>query len=262
MKKLIYVLVLVFLMFSFPKENAFAKSEKTFYAKIEDAGVEFCELPDEESGLFEIPSSYFVEIEYLAGDFYKARYLNLDGYVKKDKVLLVDGTPKQAFYDTTLNVVTPYSLTASAEENAQEVVAITKQTQLTYYGTKRGDYLAEENNLWYYVSAYDGENLCFGYVFSQLSSTKPDEKKPTNYEIFPSIDEKSLYDSNPATFTGLSTGTKIMLIVSISVPSLLILYFLIKPTKIMQKSKPKKKSKQPAKRVKHGDYFEFDESEL
>ena len=82
-----------------------------------------------------------------------------------------------------------------------------------------------------------------------------------NNEVFDTVSDDVL-DNTTTEFHSLSTGTKIMLIVAISLPSVLILYFLIKPSKIMQITKTRKQVKKESRKIRHGDYFEFDESEL
>lgn len=168
--------------------------------------------------------------------------------------------PIRPYFDATYKVFTNYSLFKQPNEDEVEAT-LTKNTEIAYYGKKIGTLATDENDVWYYSSIIEDNQQKFGYVFSQAAFSQPEKNKPFNNERFDIVSEELLMPST-TNFTTLSTGTKILLIVAISVPSVLILYFLIKPTKIMQAAKSKKKTKQPARKVRHGDYFEFDESDL
>lgn len=235
----------------------------TYYAKVKNSGVMFCALPSENSALFEIPSTYFVKFDYVTNDYYHVFYGNIDGYVRKDKVTLMNGTPRNPYFAPTYTLFTEYSMYEQPIKSSTEVAKLSESASLTYYGKKSGQVLSKNNSTWYYSSVEVDGTQKFGYVFSRAADDDPEEAKLDNFESFEIVDD-SIFSSASASFTSLSTGTKIMLIVAISVPSLLILYFLVKPSKIMQVTKAKKKTKTEGtkRRVRHGDYFEFDESEL
>ncbi len=252
--------MICFLVEIFYQQNfTFAENQKEFYAKIQNTGVYLCSTPSEVSSLFEIPYSYFVKVDYSVDDYFKVTYQNVEGYVKKDKVSLMNGTPQQPYAQATFKVFVPYALYETPNQNSSIKAQINTTNSLNYLGTKAGQQVSSSSNTWYYCNfSQDGQVVC-GYVFSGIT----DVLTPitTNTETFEIVKEDIL---NPSTteFKSLSTGTKVMLIVAISVPSLLILYFLIKPSKIMQITKTKKQVKKESRRIRHGDYFEFDESEL
>ena len=114
MKKIFLILfVSILLIESKPNLNAQAES-RTFYAKVLETGVELCSLPDEETGMFEIPYSYFVLVEQGIEDFFKVSYNGVTGYIKKDSVQLMSGEPITPYFKNTFNVVIPYYLYSSA----------------------------------------------------------------------------------------------------------------------------------------------------
>ena len=238
--------------------NSSANTEKEYFAKVQNTGVNLCSSPSEATAMFEIPYSYFVKVEYIVDDYFKVKYHDIDGYIKKDKVSLMDGTPVSPYANATYKLFVPYSLYESASQTSS-IVQLDDSVSITYYGTKVGQQVRTDNNIWYYSSVQIDGTIYYGYIFSGVTDllTRID----VNNETFNIVSEDVLLPT-VSSFTSLSTGTKIMLIIAISVPSLLILYFLIKPSKIMQASKTKKKNKKEPKRVRHGDYFEFDESEL
>ena len=236
----------------------YAEVEKVFYAKATTSGTCFCETPSENSVLFEIPTSYFVQVEYVVDDYYKVSYDGLQGYVKKDKVSLMNGTPTTPYAQATFKLFVPYSLYQSPSQTSLEICKLSTDMTIKYYGAKAGQQLTSKSNIWYYSSITDGENIFYGYVFS--GTTDHLSNIPTNNESFEIVNEDAL-NSTTSEFTALSTGTKIILIIAISIPSLLILYFLIKPSRIMQMNKKKSTDKQPRK-IRHKDYFEYDENDL
>ncbi|MBE7075717.1 MAG: hypothetical protein E7375_01440 [Clostridiales bacterium] len=258
MKRCLFILSFLAITFSsFGCYTAFANTE-SLYAKIENYGVYFCSSPNESSAVFEIPYSYFVKVDKIVDDYFLVVYKQLSGYVKKDKVSLMKGKPTQPYSNASIENFVDTNLYQQANSTSTETLHLTENTTLSYYGTIVGEQLSSKTNQWYYCSVSNDSETIYGYVYSSLTDfTTP---LSTNNERFEIVDE-SIFSNvgNSSEFSQLSTGTKIMLIVSISVPSLFILYFLIKPSKIAQ---AKNKEKQQKQIKRHGDYFEFDESEL
>ena len=253
MKKIVYVLSILLFLVLAPQQTAYAES-KTLYAKIENTQVFFLSSPNENSPLFELPYSYFVRVTNSVDDFFECEYLGKTGFVKKSQVTLMNGTPQKPFAQASFKIFVANYLFSSPYETSPIVTEISANETLVYYGTKTGQPLNSSTNVWYYSSITKNGQTYFGYVFEGITDyLSPIE---TNTERFPLYSEAI---SPPTEFIGLSKTTKIMLIISISLPSALILYFLIKPGRIAQTPRQKKKQKS---RTHHGDYFEFDESQL
>lgn len=247
MKKFLLFLVLAHLSFS---SNVALAEESSLYAKVQSSGVYFYSMPSETSAVFEIPSSYFVRVESALDDFYKASYKNKIGYVKKNEVALMRGTPSRPYADANFKLFTAYCLYEFPNTSSTIVASLDTQTSLVFYGTKVGQQVSSTTNLWYYCSVKSGDQTKFGYVFSGVTDyLSPIE---TNTESFERVSEQ-IFEPQTEEFQALSTGTKIILIVSIALPSLLILYFLIKPNRITHQRKEPRR---------HKDYFEFDENKL
>ena len=239
--------------------TASASIDKEIYAKIQTSDCVLYETPQKTSPICTLRKTFFVQVEEKSGDFYKVSYNGISGYVSKDKVSLMDGTPSNKYFSATVKLFSPtYPLYEKPSESSSEVTTLSRECVMTYYGYTQGQTASNsDNNIWYYLSVNQGGKTLYGYVFSQaVAGENPEANAIDNVEDFPVIDE-SIFTDATSSFSGLSVGTKIMLVIAICVPSLLILYFLIKPSKIAQS--PKKKTKH---KVQHGDYFEFDESEL
>lgn len=239
--------------------TANAENENQYYAKIQGTNVFLCSLPNESSAIFEIPYSYFVKVDKTVDDYYKVTYKDIEGYVKKDRVKLMKGTPQSPYANATFKIFVQHNLYESATQNSANILNVDTSSTITYYGTKIGQQVTSSNNIWYYSSLQSNGKTYYGYIFSGITDYLTNIN--INNESFEVVSDTVL-SSGISEFSSLSTNTKIMLIVSISVPSLLILYFLIKPSKIMQISKSRKQSKKESRKIRHGDYFEFDENEL
>lgn len=261
MKKIISIcaFALIFLnLFSVKIANA--DNTKFYYAKIQSTNAELCSLPSENTTLFKLPYSFFVKVNSIVDDYYKVSYKDVDGYVKKDKVKLMQGTPQTPYAIATFKLFVPYGIYSSPNTTSNQIAQISNISQvINYYGSIQGQQVTTTNNIWYYSSIEQNGQTQFGYIFSGVIDNL--SKIETNNEIFDTVSDE-VFENTATEFHSLSTGTKIMLIVAISVPSALILYFLIKPGKIMQITKTRKQVKKESRKIRHGDYFEFDESEL
>ncbi|MBQ3502063.1 MAG: hypothetical protein IJA72_00140 [Clostridia bacterium] len=122
---------------------------------------------------FMLENSYFVELlsDYDT-DFYKAKYLDVIGYVKKSQVQCVQGVPKTPFLDNI-----SFRVYGSASRGLYDKPYINTNNptlkvylplyceDLIYYGIVYGESAVEERtNIWYYCK-YTTTGVC-GYVYS------------------------------------------------------------------------------------------------
>lgn len=258
MKK--FVLSLFLIISSFAETHSTALAASSFYAKIESSGTYFYASTSTTSQLFEIPKSYFVCITGDANDFWQATYKNQKGYVKKEQASLMNGNPQNPYANSTFKIFVPFALYQDANQSSTPLQQINTNQTLVYYGTKSGQALSSTNNIWYYCSTYENGQEVFGYIFSgvvdQLTTIS------TNYETFPRVEETSFSQNQTNDYSSLSTKTKIMLVVAISVPSAMILYFLIKPSHLTKTANKRKQTKPLQRKQRHNDYYEFDENDL
>ena len=99
---LLIVFILSSLVVSLPltKVTILNATNQTCYAQILSDDVCLYKTPydldDYSNVYFILPKTYFVLLTDISGDFYKARYQEFEGFVKKDKVQAVKG---QAFFN-------------------------------------------------------------------------------------------------------------------------------------------------------------------
>ena len=189
-------------------------------------------------------------------DFYKVEYNGIDGYVKKSAVKLMDGTPQTPYAQASFNLFVPYNLHQNASSSSTPLTQIDTNSTLYYIGAKTGEQLNSSSNKWYYTYLERNGEIVYGYVFSGITDNLTNI--PINNESFDIITEDYLNGSS-TNISSLSNGTKIILIIAIALPSIMILYFLVKPSKLLQ---PKKRKHKNQTSLRRKDFFEFDESQL
>ncbi len=255
MKK-IYIFLALFLFFaSFPN---IAYAESAYFGKVKTQSAYFYQNADTSSQLFILPYSYFVQILGVENDvFYQAVYKDIEGYVLKSDVTLMSGTPSTPYFNTTFVNYTSYELYEQPTVSSNVVVTFEENQTLNYYGAIDGEMMKENVSTWYFCSTVINGVTYQGYIYSGVVN-----KEPTiiiNTESFTEISEEVFTaTTNGEEFAALSTGTKILLIIAIAVPSAFILFFLIKPSK----TKKQKVEKKGIRKIQYGDYFEFDEKDL
>ena len=258
MKKLIIALI-SFVIF-FPTTDfviAHADETKSYYAKVLQE-AKFYSQPNEEFGLFTIPSSYFVILYDNAGEnFYKAKYQDLSGYVKKDEVTPMDGTPTSPFPNETFRVFNDNGLNFY-EKTSYESTILGKLNFLdsyTLYGIQIGEEpFPNSSNAWYYSKITTNGQTSYGYAFSYYCDGF--ESFTENTEYFPEITNELVFSTSSINASGLSDSVKAIIILAVSLPCLIILYLLLSPSKKLKKPRGKifaRKSK---------DYYEFNEDDL
>lgn len=259
------------------KHDNFAFADKTYYAQILNNQTNmYYSTADLTNPIFTLPETYFVELLSKTEDgFYYARYLDVYGYVKKEQVKPVKNAPITPFLNNVSFRVfvpsganlrsTPYNLGAT---NLVYSVAFL-ETNLLYYGTAVGEEaISKKGNVWYYCKYYMNNLTYTGYIYSPLcdylSAISPNTEEVEFIEgelTFKDISE--IISTNQ--LEGLSPTMQTIIIVAISLPCLLFIYLLFKPTKMAEsassQSKAKTHRKKPNKisRLKHSDYFELDD---
>jgi len=171
----------------------FALETPTYYAKILYEQVYFFKSPIDDNSCanvyFELPCTYFVElIENANETFYKAKYLNLYGYVKKESVQTVKEQPNSPFLDNlNFRVYADLSRKLQSEPNISSATSNLLATiplysrNLTYLGIIHGESLIDgRTDVWYYCK-YSADVDYYGYVYSDFCDEMP-EKIPQNTE--------------------------------------------------------------------------------
>lgn len=237
------------------KMNYIARAEsENFYAKITAQNTSLYSSPNTSSALFTLPYSYFVKVDGVDGEFYEATYNGISGYVLKSEVSLMEGEPLSPYFSAQISVFTDHFLYAQPNSNASVVYELVENDFLTYYGNIIGEKVSDKSDVWYYSSITKNGTTYFGYLYSQIANSLPEIS--INTELFKEVDE-DVFSNSPPEFTSLSPGTKAILIIAIIIPSVFILFFLIKPSALTKAKPPKEKR---PRKVQHGDYFEFDDN--
>lgn len=276
MKKIIFSLSIIlfgFMLFAFQNNPSLLADEtRQYYAKISSDEVYLYSQPNESNDFreFKLPTSYFVLLTAEANNrFYSCKYGDVNGYIKKEDVLPMNGTPVKPYANfATTYVLAPDGIDMRSTPYKTPVNVVARlgflEDNILFYGSLEGDnFIPKKTNIWYYCKYINPttSQSQFGYLYSFYCDTP---EIPLNMEEFAIVEGNlfpSLAPQTPKPSTSLSGTAKTLIIVGVSLPCVVILYLLIKPTLITEKSNKRQKSK-PVKKKRHGDYFEFDESDL
>lgn len=256
-----------------------AHADISFFARIKYANCPLLKNPSFDNSFsntyFVIPQTYFVEVFSKTGDYYEAQYLGTRGYVRKGDVEFVSGTPQTPFANKiSFRIFAQNGLNLRSSPKESEGIAnrLTTipflETNLQYIGMIEGEEaISNRGNIWYYCNYFRMDETLTGYVYAgycdMLSSiTQNTETLPVITE--PSFEQLAVKDEvsdiGDGSLNNLSKRSQILIVVAVSLPALIILYLLFKPTKIVagQKTKKSPETKKKKKRYR-GDYYEIDE---
>lgn len=241
MKILILVmLIFVSILLPIPKNGVSASSYK--YARAMNGNVNLYKLSTDDSSIDNIlclvEKTYFVEILSESADDYKVNYNGVIGYVKKNEVTPVSGTPTTPFpLGITLVLGSNCNLrkTPTTKSIASNVISTLNKNEsnITFIGRVFSEEVIDfGGNTWYYVIC-NGEK---GYIYNQyLKSASP---------IYPNTEEISEYKASDfVTVSPLDTPSSIMTIIILFVPCIAILIILYLPIQKFNHKHQKTKSK-------------------
>lgn len=262
--KILAFIFSLFLISSSPS-STYAASEKTYYAKVlSDNVFLYSDTTDDEScRLFAIPNSYFVLLIGESGNYYRAKYSGIVGYVKKNEVTPMDGVPvcpfaSQSFRAFSQNGLDVYSAPHASASTIGKLSFL--QDNVSLYGTIYGDELfPKSTSTWFYCSFSNGSESVNGYVFSYYCDNLTLASE--NMEYFSEITSPLSFNDNLPAGGGLGDTAIAMIVLGVSLPCLIILYLILSPKKKAQASKDRRIEKSlPQKRGR--DYYEFNEDDL
>lgn len=285
MKKFIYFSLCFLLLFVCPiNQRTIFAEEKTYYGRAINKDIAFYSSPisSDENILFFVPKTYFVKLISDENDiFYKVSYMNeIYGYIKKSDMSYIDKTPTTPYANQiSFRVFSPggANLRRTPNESLGATNLITTipflETNLLFIGTANGEEaISYKGTTWYYCKYIKDNISSFGYVYSPLCDML--SPIPENNEIFeyvlPNFDSTTVSQiTDKSDFLTLSSPAQIAIIIGVSLPCILIIYFLFKPTKISMQNpkgkitkesnkKKKTKTKKKIRRLKGSDYYELD----
>lgn len=175
--KILLILINIATCIFQPIKYASADSDPIAYAQVVQTGCYLYKNPLDNTNYlnvyFMLEQSYFVQLlsDY-DNDFYKAKYMDVIGYVKKSQVQCVQGVPKNPY----LNNIS-FRVYSSDSRGLYDKPYLNTNNptlklylplyceDLIYYGKIYGESAIEERtNIWYYCK-YTVTNEC-GYVYS------------------------------------------------------------------------------------------------
>lgn len=250
MKAIMFFLILFNLLFSSSDNTVYASSKN--YAQVLYSNVYLYKTASADSSLenvhFILERSYFIELLSADGDFFLAKYLQTEGYVSKNQVQCVRGTPNNPFllgvsmriYGEESRRLSTIPTTVGGEST--KIMLLPKFTRDVVYIAKcYGETLIpERTNIWYYVK-YTDETAHYGYIYSdgtdQMSAIAP------NIETLPYIDHPSFEINGPIS---IPASTKNVIIILLSIPALLFVFMILRGSSILYSTaeNSKKKSKE------------------
>lgn len=246
---MILLILLILLQSSGPIINA--AENKTYYAKVLFDQVYLYKTPIENNDIsnihFELPKTYFVELTAKHGDFYEARYQDFKGYVKKDSVQAIEGTPINPFLtnisfrvyaELSQNMRSSPTTQSSTSNLITTIPNLTKN--ITYIAKVQGECLIEgRTDIWYYCK-YTSTQDYYGYVYSDFCDEMP--KITENTEEVTYITNPTFEIYTPPTNTIPITSNAVGIVIGIlSIPALIFVFLIMKGTRILNKEKFKNK---------------------
>jgi hypothetical protein len=171
------LLILINIFFSIFQPIPEVKADNVAYAQILQAGCYLYKTPSDNTNYtnvhFILEQTYFVQLlsEY-DETFYKAKYIDVIGYVKRSQVQCVQGSPKNPFLNNISFRVYSNSSRSMYDKPFANSNNPTLKTylplycqDLIYYGKIYGESVIDERtNVWYYCK-YTVTNEC-GYLYS------------------------------------------------------------------------------------------------
>ena len=274
----------MFLLISFCCLNTFINSNiaycenATYFARITNPNTSLYFDKNDTSPILTLPNTYFVELISKDEDYYYAKYIDIYGYVKKDEVSPINGIPKSPFLlNVSFRVFVPSgaNLRSSPSNNGATNLIYSipfLDSNFLYYGEINGEEaISKKGTVWYFCKYYNNNIEYSGYVYSPLCDSLTTINP--NTEEFEYISEDLIFTEKTektslGEISNLSSTAQTLIVVAISLPCLLFIYLLFKPTMIAEsKSETSKKSVQKRKkkkisRLKNSDYFEFDDDDF
>ena len=253
MLKLI-IFLSIFISFNCFNNQAFAYSKSKHFARVENNETYIYSLPNDKSEnmLFEIPKTYFVElISQYNETFYKAKYLDLTGYVKINEVTPVSNTPTSPYAsEITFRVYSSDGINIRSEPHTKNGLETIKGSltvldeNIMYYGKISGEeVIKNRGTTWYYCKYKNNREVIMGYVYAGFCDML------TTIEEH---DEETIACDNPFINNNIEINTSIksnevniknLILIFTIIPTLFLIFLLFKPFKILENESKKQVNK-------------------
>jgi type II secretory pathway pseudopilin PulG len=256
--------------------NSVLAENKEQYAKVIGSNVKLYRTlsgdEDYSNVFFTIPQSYFVLLNPCDDEnYYAATYIDIPGYVKKNEVQCVKGTPVTPFANNiSFRIFVPGGVdlrsSPTQSEGLNSVANLQYlETNIKYYGSIDGEEaISYKSTKWYFCKYYKNGIAQSGYVYSafcDLLTTFSENTEMLEYIDEPEFEVLDTSNNPPNELSSLPDVTQIIIIVAVSLPCIFIIYLLFKPTKITARvmENAELNQKKAKKKNKHKDYYEYDE---
>ncbi len=245
---IILLVLILFFQFVFvtPELVVSAEYDKTYYARVMYDNVFLYKSPlnidDYSNTFFILPRTYFVQLIDSENEFFKVKYLSTTGYVKKENVQTIVGTPITPYLDNiSFRIYSEQSRSLRTEptEQAGSASLITYiplySRNLTYYGKIEGQSLIDDRtNIWYYCK-YTAEKDYYGYVYSDFCDQMT--KFSENTENVSYTTNPSFTETKPSKSLKMENNSTKIIIAILCVPALIFVFMILKSSVILNKEK-------------------------
>ncbi len=185
---------------------------------------------------FEIPRTYFVQIFNETGSFYEASYMGISGFVLKNSVQAVSGTPSRPeLNNISFRVYADLSRDLRIEPNTNNGISAQVKylplytTNVEFIGEIHGEArIKGRTDVWYYCKYTDDIDY-FGYVYSDFCDEKT-EIVP-NTETLTYINNPTFTDNNINSIPQNNNAVAIIVLV-LTIPALIFLFYSLKGKQI------------------------------
>ena len=178
---------------------------------------------------FELTSTYFAQILGTENEFYKVNYDGITGYVLKDEVTIVYGTPTTPFPEDIT-----FQINASASAVIRSIPSVEGNylgllpcnTTLSYFGKVEGtEAISGLGKYWFFVTYTSFEQgVISGYVYAPLTENlteiPPNMEELSTIPVGGSVDDilspELLNINNLLLIAGLSIGALVLLLLLIA----------------------------------------------
>ncbi len=253
-----FTLLILSLIFQTSISVTAATIKPTYFARVMYDDVYLYRSPTDNDDManlyFKLPVTYFVELyDSYDQNFYCARYMGFEGYVKKDMVQAIIGRPSMPYLSVNFRVYDERSRdmrklpTTSGGSESQVYYLPCPEQNLTLIGTIEGDTVIEKRtNIWYFCK-YSGEEDYYGYIYSDDCDDGNGNtiSWQNNNEIVTYTENVNFNISEQNESLPQDNKTISIIVAMLSVPAIIFVILLFKGSKLVTKER-----KQPAREVK------------
>lgn len=242
---MIYILLLI-LLFSINPTPVYALEQDYFARIMLDQAYLYrqpIDINTNENLMFILPKTFFVKLISSENmEFYKVEYAGISGYIKKDCVQCISGTPNTPYMDRcSFRVYADLSRelrtepTSAGGSSTQLAYIPLYSKNLIYLGYIHGEeVVSNRTDIWYYCK-YTQDKEYYGYVYSdfcdQLANPLPTNNEEVTYISQISFGEE-IKESNH--LDPKSNLTNIVIII-LTIPALIFAFLILKNKKIILK---------------------------